>query len=366
MSIQIDKTSHVSAYMQVKDRLKDYISQDKLKAGDPLPKLRDICEWADVSLRTAQKAVNELAKSGDCRRVGKRMIITTPSSKNQHEVFAICDHIGRSTFKRDHIQEQIMSGVRTVATGRRNCEIVFLNTPPENSIKFFHQQFGSLLKGVILLHWQDADELHKLADKFPDIKFVQVNYQLSDFGNFPSNVYGVFNDDYSGGYQVADYFVANDAKNPVFLELQINNPTYQIRRKGFINRFSENGIKGKVIEIPDCSNLSHNAQLREFYKQFADFFEKEPETDAVLCSNDVIAQCVGYYLDKHELFDKVKLFGYDDYVGMGHSRFSSVSVNYKNMGQRALQLLINTENKPKVQNLTPQLMIRQNCNIQLV
>jgi DNA-binding transcriptional regulator YhcF (GntR family) len=83
MQIHIDRSSFLPPYRQIKDQIKDLISNGELKENQLFGSVRKVAEMAGVSVATVQKTLNELkqenlvySKPGDGYYVSKQMSIS--------------------------------------------------------------------------------------------------------------------------------------------------------------------------------------------------------------------------------------------------------------------------------------------------
>jgi GntR family transcriptional regulator len=65
----VARQAPIAMYEQVKQRLRQWIATQQLKAGDRLPAARELCEWLGVSHQTMAKALDDLDHDGVIYRV---------------------------------------------------------------------------------------------------------------------------------------------------------------------------------------------------------------------------------------------------------------------------------------------------------
>ncbi len=363
MKINTDKQSHIPIYIQIKEEMEKYIKDNSLEEGDVLPTLSTIAESSSVSLRTAQKAVQEMIADGTCSQSSSRRLIVgrkpmTVTVAKPRDVFIICDHEGRDTFYDDYVTMHIMSGIRKEINAMEDKEVVFAGKQFEQSLDFYLANPCMNIRGVIMLHWQDRESMVKLALDYPQVKFVHVNYVLPDLEELPENVYGIFNDDFAGAYQATEYLLSKGCRNPVFLEIQIKDETYRARREGFLAALRDNEISGRVYMQKD-PNGTLDERVAMHYRFFAEVVRATPNVDGVLTCYDPMAEAVRIFINDHERYNKLGLLSYDGYIETRSSSLNTISVRYAEMGRKAVKLLDSPENKPRFQRILPQLIIKK-------
>lgn len=134
--ISIDKVSEKPVYTQIADNLEKIISRDNLSPGTPLSSVQNIAESAGVSLRTAERGLNELVKRGICFRRPKRgTFVGKAVSVKTQCIAALCHPLGHNSFEKDIVQSLIFRGISAAASDKQT-DIVYLQADPENSLNF--------------------------------------------------------------------------------------------------------------------------------------------------------------------------------------------------------------------------------------
>lgn len=367
MKFFLDKNSHVPLYQQIRKALERHICDKGIAPGEALPTLTEISKAACVSIHTVQNALQELLDEGICHRSGSRRLILGRSPVNnrsvtqKRDVIIICHQMGKSCVYTDSIAMRMLAGLQSEVTNRADVEIVMAGIPLEGSLKFCIENPCMNILGVVLLHWHNREQLVNIAREFPGIKFMHVNYALHDLESLPQNVFGIYNDDFAGGYQGAEFLLSHNVRHPAFFELTIppNNDTYALRRKGFLGAVNNQGINGLVYTLPaNIPGLSYGKRIGNHKEFFARIITEHPEIDGVLTCYDPMAEAIGEYLLQNGLDKKIMLLGYDGYMEINTCEFSGIGVDFYAMGQKAVQFLAQPEDKPRFQRVLPQLVIR--------
>lgn len=372
MKFLLDKNSPVPLYTQIRQALENHIRTEGITPGEALPTLMEISQAASVSIRTVQKALQELLEEGICHRSGSRRLIlgrspvgTTATEKRN--VIIVCHRLGETCVYTDFISMRLMAGLQTEAANLPDMEIVLAGIPLAGSLKFYLENPCMNILGVVLIHWIDREEMTNLAREFPDVKFMHLNYVISDMESLPENIYGVYNDDYAGGYQGAEFLLTHKVRHPAFFELILpeDNDTYLLRRRGFLAAVNNHGKTGLSFQLPPNERgRTFSEQIRNHKEFFGRTLTAHPDIDGILTCYDPLAEAIGEYMLQRGLAEKIKLISYDGYMEMNTCIFSAVEVNYYAMGQKAARFLAEPDGKPRFLRILPQLVIRNSGFVQ--
>lgn len=357
--MNIDRKNHIPIYLQVKDQLAKHIADNHLKSGDPLPTLWEICDLTGVSLRTAQKAANALLEEGIGKRLGRQLVVGDGPA-DCRDVYILClEYKGRQL---DDISTIVVNGIQEELAKLDNAEIVFAGNKIEESLEFYLHNPAMRVRGAIMLHWENRKWLSELAARYPDVRFVQVNYILKDYELLPENVSGVFNDDFAGAYQAAEYLIDQGCRSLAFLEIAIDNETYRERRRGFLAAVNERQVNGRVYVREDARGQVIRKWLETNRVFFEEVYSLNPEMDAVLCCNDPLAYAAAAHF-KTVGRPEVPVIGYDGYMNFESSDYNVVAVDYQKMGRYAVRILSSDGRMPRFYKILPQIKIRRQDDV---
>ncbi len=246
--MNIDFSSHIPVYVQIKDQLQVEINERGMKSGDALPTLAGICDMAGVSMRTAQRAVEMMLKEGIGKRIGRQLVVgdTPLRIPNVKSIFIVaCDF---SLNDVDWISGQILKGISEEVASEPDSEIVLAAPDFMSSLRYYLSNPGMRVSGVLLIHCQSYAILKNLSEQYPQVRFMQVNYYLDGIETLPENLYGVFNDDFAGSYMAVEYLLDHvGCRKPVFWELASHDQVYQERRRGFLTALRDRGMNGQAF-----------------------------------------------------------------------------------------------------------------------
>ena len=86
MDIIISNSSSIALYEQIENQIKTQILNGSLKAGDPLPSIRNLAKELKVSIITSKRAYEELENEGFIQTVvGKGTFVSGANSERLKE-----------------------------------------------------------------------------------------------------------------------------------------------------------------------------------------------------------------------------------------------------------------------------------------
>ncbi|PBC35244.1 LacI family transcriptional regulator [Rhodococcus sp. ACS1] len=200
----------------------------------------------------------------------------------------------------------------------------------------------------------DKPLLDKLRHE--NIPIVQLYRKIEDE---PSDWVGI--DDYSASFEMASHVVATGRRNVAILGGPGTSSVSANRMSGYRDALAKAGVQ--AINEPDLwGELTRASGAQRARALFAE----HPETDAIVCGNDLIALGV---LDVCREIGKrvpedVALTGFDDmsFSSAGPLQLSTVTVPRNLMGQRAarmiLQRIAGDENPPRNELLPYGIQVR--------
>jgi len=361
MNITINNNGPHAIYQQIKEQLKAHIINNNLKEGERLPDLKSIAADAGVSLRTAYLGIDALVKEGICYKRPKNGIfvrhgLKKPAARN---MCAVYDKrlIGNYELNSDLIQQAIFKGIsENIETYK--LEPFFITGNPDDTIEFYSNVEGAKLNGILMLYWDDLAEGIRLAERFPQMKFVYLNYFINGFEQAPGNIYGVFNDDFSGAYDMASRIGGQGYENVKILTFDLPDENYKRRVNGFIA-----GLEDKRVRQHAVLSAGERGQrgLQELGRELiAKSWTSDKKTDAVFCVNDLMAEGAFDWLKKKNIHS-VRVCGYDNILKhvTADRGISTVSINFEKMGLAALDIITERMKKcPKIMNISPQIIER--------
>ena len=361
MKITINNNGSQAIYQQIKEQLKAYIIENNLKEGERLPDLQSIADAAGVSLRTAYLGIDALIKEGICYKRPKNGIFVRHKLKKiaERNMCAVYDKrlVGNYELNSDLIQQAIFKGIsENIDTYR--LEPFFITGNPDDTIEFYSHIEGAKLSGILMLYWDDLDEGMRLAERFPQMKFVYLNYFIDGFEQTPENIYGVFNDDFSGAYDMASRIALQGYENAKILTFELPDENYRRRVNGFVAGLEDKRFKRNTVL---SAGPRRERSLQKLGRDLiAESWKSNKKTDVVFCVNDLMAEGVFEWL-KEKKINNVRVCGYDNILRhvTADRNLSTVSINFEKMGLAALDIIAGKIKKcPKIIRIPPQIIER--------
>lgn len=363
MKFTLNPADSVPIYRQMGEQIRDRILDGEFKEGTALPDITTLADLAGVSLKTTERALNELLKEGLCfRRPKKGTYVGRVSRTPKKNICGIYHAHRLASFENDLVQNAIYRGI-TQQAEKTQTDVFFITGDPQENIAFHSSHQRLTLTGVIMLHWETLDEVRRLATLFPNIRFVHLNYYLNGFEETPANVTGVFNDDYAGAYQMTEHLLGNGHQRIALFSIHLANENYRQRIEGYRHALLNNGHRfADDLVFSMASPPSMEMELREAGRILAGNLDRARKTaTAIFCVNDLLAAGVIEYLAEHHSSAPIEVCGYDHILPdlSRDLKFSTVHIDFENIGKKAVEIAAHHHNQyPKTIRLTPQLVIR--------
>jgi len=352
-------------YEQLRSQIADYIRANDIEEGTQLPDIKSMGVLAGVSLRTVERAYTMLINDGICfRRPKKGTFVGHVSDADQivekRRICAIFHPSNPLHFEDDKVLAPLYSGIQSQAQ-KENVDIWILS---EQSLPFYLECPNLEVVGVLMLYWRNLDIVGRLVNKHKNLRFVFLNYYLEGFENTPDNVSGVFNDDFAGGYEAADYLISKGHSHIKAFTIQLRDNNYAQRIEGFSQALNNNGIpdiRNSICCFDNKKEPDEKELLAIGHSLMNKTLQESPKTTAVFCVNDLIASGAVKFLEENNLRDHILVIGYDNILPYLSQQglFPTVAVNFEQIGARALQMLADAQNYfPKVMRIAPRLIPR--------
>jgi len=362
LNFKIEKASPFPVYLQIKEQLKAHIVNNNLPPDTPLPAIKTIAKQARVCVRTAFLGVDELIKDGICFRRPKKGTFVGQAEKvgKRQRVIAVYYPCDLSSLEHDLIRGSLYHGIAGKAS-EADMDVFLTGSNAETKLESFKRSNEMSLAGMIIPHHEAVPGIVHIAEKFPDMRFIYLNYHVKDFDDTPDNVYGIFNDDFAGAYQMAEYLIRRGRRNiSVFSIDPMPDDNYAKRVGGFLEAFRNNRIAFTPATVQTAARAEEQA-LQAVGRQLAErLFQKKAKPDAIACVNDLMAEGVVAYLRERKI-DDVEVTGYDNIIpsASNDNNFSTLAIDFREMGLMAAAML-SEQNKhyPKIRRIVPQLIIR--------
>ena len=359
INFKIVESSASPIYVQMADQIDRHLRAGRAGVGTRLPDLRSLAGMAGVSLKTADRALNELMRRGLCiRRPKKGTFWGSSDIPTQKRVAAIYHDQGPRSFERNLVQSSIYHGLSQQAD-KLGVDLVFLTRDPIKSLAFYQSQPAIALLGTAMLHWQNPEKGIELAARFPAMRLVYINYWTEDFERTPENIRGVFNDDAGGAYQMTEQLLRRGHRRIALLG--IDSPNYRQRAEGFYACLRDHGFAVN----PDLILLPPRNAKRDLREQGARLAQtalaRRRGITAIFCVNDIMAAGAADYARNAGLSNRICIAGYDHIIpSLGQEGgFSTIAVDFEAMGAKTMDLLAKPgPNDRKIFRIMPRLIAR--------
>lgn len=365
LSLEVTKASPNPAYLQIAEALRSHIQRLDAPAGTALPDLQTLANVAGVSIRTMDQALKILIDEQVCfRRPKKGTFIGSPSrtKSRQRLCLVYCLH-GLEDIVHDQVRQRLHQGINE-ACREAGIDTLLAGSEIRQSLTNYRSSTNLEIEGVLLVSWRNTEEITELANDFSGIRFVCLNYQMPGFDETPANVFGVFNNDYAGGYQTADLLARREHHSLAVLTMNpLENLNYKNRVRGFQDGAQAAGIPPRLVKIHTVEGLHPGGvEKTEIAKVMAKDILKTPsKPTGIFCVNDFLAAGICDYVAEQGMEGSIEVFGYDNLNPelCWKNHFSSVSVDFVAQGHRAVQILTRPQRQlQKIHRIVPELALR--------
>ena len=367
MLTKVNKNHFTPVYTQIKEQLKVFIKEKRLEPGTRLPNVREIAEATGVSLRTADFGLKELVKEGECfRRPKKGTFVAIPGEalNERKKIVAVFYPQGESSLENNITEVAIYRGISAGAV--KEChDVLFMPGNLKEGIEFYQKSREMELMGVLFISPLNFERDREIAELYPELKFIYLNYSVKGFEHLPKNIYGIFNDDFGGAYQMTEYLISRGHRNIAFMNLENADENYRNRLKGYLLCLSDHNIRKDDDFI--LTGVPSDGKLQSVAHELAiELFKKEKRPTAIFCVNDLLAAEVAGKLAELGENQKIEIAGYDNILPdvSRENQFSTVHIDFQKMGAVAIEMLSGGKKYyPKQTAIYAQLIIRNKGRI---
>lgn len=363
LKIVVDtKDKNTPIYVQIKRQVLEYVQSKGYTQDDPMPDITSIANAAKVSLRTANQAMDSLATDGYCYRRKKHgSFYQEPIFGKRKLCVVLLSSLG---IYDDEIELAYYNGLYSYGMECK-IDVTSVHSTPADAFKFYHALDKVELCGMIVLGENSISSTITLAQQYPQKNFVFLTPRNSKImGKLPENCYAILNDDYDGGYRLAEYYASLGIRSMAILSARLkeNDLTYTRRTEGIVDAAKKYGIKFEPAnDMLYCrpANKIYNQQQAAFLTTREYLAKKKNLPEIIFCTNDNVALGVKDALQSSGLQDRVIVTGYDGvFKNVALSRkFSTVCVPFGELGRKALEVLENPEKFENRIELKPELLI---------
>ncbi len=374
LHFDLDHFSAVPLYLQFKEQLLNHIRKNRLRPGERLPDIRSLAAMAKTSMKTVGSGLDELLRERVLLRrpkhgtfvAGEDAPAVVPAAKKKR-VCLVYHSMSLQVICYDQTRQDILAGVQK---GCRHLDIdlVYLTGDLIANLDFYNSQDRLDIVGVVFIDGLLVNDriIKSSPHLFPNLRFFFFNDYTDAFDTSPRNFYGVFHDDFSGGFDVGNLLVDRGYRRMAMVASKLRvNTNYLRRRAGFRLALTEAGGAREctLVELEAPQADTHRWDLKELtdfgVQAGNELLKSHPDVDAVFAVNDLIAAGILQAFLKAGRRD-IALFGYDNVMPeVSRDRhFSTVDINFFQMGLRGIELMAASTYIPKAVFLPPRLICR--------
>ncbi len=372
LNFSLDYYSPVPLYLQFKEQLLNHIRRNRLRPGERLPNISTLASMAGTSIKTVNSGLNELLRDRVLSRHPKHGTFvagknTPAGSAKGRRVCLVFHQSSMQLLFYDKIRQDMVKGIQNGCRDL-NIDLIYLTGDIVSKIEFYNSQDGLEIVGVVILQPpMGASSLGMVHSPhiFPNIRFFFFNEFFEDFNVSPRNFYGVFHDDFSGGFAVGNLMGIYGFRKLALVKLKSPYRNFLLRAQGFRKALEEHGVRlsSQLVEMEAQKAASHCwtfQELTDFGQTAArELLEKHPDIQAVFAVNDLVASGLRQAFRKAGR-DEIALFGYDNVLEnlSRDQHFSTVDIDFFQMGFQGIKLMASSDFIPKAVFLVPRLICR--------
>lgn len=331
-------------YCQIRDILKNQISQGIIKPREPIPSLYEISQTFDVSMITARQAVGRLLDEGLLYVVsGKGTFVSDRPLKKvtiglamDFDIQTHLEDIPLNRTRLIHLKEWM--DFLSLESSGSNCLPINMPTSLNNGelMKFVRDNH---ISGIVILggNPQKVETILELAVK-QDIPYVVLGELLKEekAGNF------VIYDNYSGAVKAAQYLVDRGHSKMAILIGALFYYGYRERLKGYRHALARNKIPSENIREILCEA----GGVEGGYSATKELLTSGKIPTAILCSSDFKALGAVKAVKEHGLRipEDIAIVGYDGLAlsSEGDLPLTTVRIPKEEMVREGLNFLLKT------------------------
>ena len=318
--IYFDPNSSKPKYQQLIDGIIDGINSGLLEHGKQLPSINKVASEFNMARMTVTKAYDDLREKGlISSHHGKGFYVSSTNTKNALRVFILMDAL---TPYKEILYESIIQNL-----GEEVSHNLFFHY---HDIELFEElitnNLGKYNHYIILPHFNKS--VARIVSKIPKDKLLVLDINIKEFSDDYSILYQNFESNIYQGLSTS----LEKVKKYLQINLVLSSKSFQYTPDGIIQGFTqfctENNLEFDII--PDLDD-DYELQVNQAYIVFREY--------------DLIKMINWTTKNKLKVGKDVGIISYDDtplkeIIAEG---ISVISNDFKKMGKRASQMIINRE-----------------------
>ena len=306
--------------------------------------IKDVAKAAGVSPSTVTRVIQNKSTISDetKKRVRKAMkeLNYHPNLNARSLVSSYTQVIGlvlpddSDAFYQNPFFPSVLRGIAQVASENHYAIQIATGKDEKERLKAISQMvYGKRVDGLIFLYAEEEDPLVKLVaeEQFP---FLILGKSISPF------IPLVDNDNVQAGFDATEYFIKKGCKRIAFIGGAKKLFVTQDRLTGY-----ESALKQYKLPLDDNLTYFANEFLEEKGYQFSQLlFQHDPQIDAIITIDSLLAEGVCDYITKHQLDVPVLSF---DSVNPKLNLVAYVDINSLELGRVSLETILQIINDNK-------------------
>ena len=299
--------------------------------------IKDVAKAAGVSPSTVTRVIQNKSTISDetKKRVRKAMkeLNYHPNLNARSLVSSYTQVIGlvlpddSDVFYQNPFFPSVLRGIAQVASENHYAIQIATGKDEKERLKAISQMvYGKRVDGLIFLYAQENDPLVKLVseEQFP---FLILGKSLSPF------IPLVDNDNIQAGYDATEYFIKKGCSRIAFIGGTKKLFVTQDRLKGYEQALQENQLR-----LDSQRTFFADEFLEEKGYNFSkQLFKYDPQTDAIITTDSLLAEGVCNYLNEHQLDVPVLSF---DSVNPRLNLAAYVDINSLALGRTSFETIL--------------------------
>ena len=306
--------------------------------------IKDVAKAAGVSPSTVTRVIQNKSTISDetKKRVRKAMkeLNYHPNLNARSLVSSYTQVIGlvlpddSDAFYQNPFFPSVLRGIAQVASENHYAIQIATGKDAKERLKAISQMvYGKRVDGLIFLYAQEEDPLVKLVadEQFP---FLILGKSLSPF------IPLVDNDNVQAGFDATEYFIKKGCKRIAFIGGTKKLFVTQDRLKGY-----EQALQEHQLPLDSQRTFFADEFLEEKGYNFSkQLFKYDPQTDAIITTDSLLAEGVCNYLNEHQLDVPVLSF---DSVNPRLNLAAYVDINSLALGRTSFETILQIINDVK-------------------
>ena len=357
--MQIDRSSFVPIYHQLKTIVLEHIKKMKLKEGDKIPSENELCAKFQISRTPVRQAIRELVSEGFIyAEPGRGLFVASRINKKIVITLVVHGFSEESYILRNSVFGELIRGMTHITSKKQILlDILYFDADKDlvTSLRTFSKNTQS--DGILIRTFGDIKkEDIQYLDK--NIPYVVIKRHLED-----KKINSVISDDRKGAFLATEHLILESHRRIGFIHGPLDVVIFRERLDGYKEALAKYDIEiDPHLIIGTKSSLEENSRICMLKLLGL----KEIPT-AVFITGDIMA--LGAYEaikeKKLSIPHDISVVGYDDldFSSKMVPSLTTIKTSYFEFGKKSIELLLESissnSNVPKEVIITPTLILRE-------